>query len=231
MSWLQAKWHRMSELLYSLALMFVLVACAYTDSLASRLILAVGATIYPSYIMIRGDLSETLCNLSDCRSSPQLSDRLGAPGIYAQPSGHLLILRPTQQYELCNATNCITGSWFERKIPPSNDPYPVYPEMRKTIILKNIFKTPLGLQLEFDQAYDLYNRANEPRTAKTLLEFRSSDFYTDAMVGERMGRQVGTQFDMISGVGYRYDDYTMLGLYYGYRKYDRDNVIVKFASF
>lgn len=231
MNWPQLRLPRISEWLYSIAFIYTLLVYSPPFSIVSNIVYFIGGVIYQPYLFISNDLFEFLCRLSQCRAPPKLSDELGATGMYVQPSGHILILRPSKQYELCNATDCVTGAWLERKIPPSDDPDTVYPEMRTNIILKNIFKSPAGLQLALDQAYDQFNNPNMPRTAKYLREFKSSYEYTQAMVITRAGGQSGTQPDMISGIGYRYDDYTMPGLNFGFNRYYRDNVIVKFASF
>jgi hypothetical protein len=91
-------------------------------------------------------------------------DPVGVPGIYTDTSGYVIFIRTDGQYRLCDMQDCIDGKWkyqtdkvitlAEKRALQAAEPS-TYINMKpysRQILLIDIYKTKLGLRMEYDVA-------------------------------------------------------------------------------
>jgi hypothetical protein len=91
-------------------------------------------------------------------------DPVGVPGIYTDTSGYVIFIRTDGKYRLCDMQDCIDGKWkyqtdkvitlAEKRALQAAEPS-TYINMNpysRQILLIDIYKTKLGLRMEYDVA-------------------------------------------------------------------------------
>lgn len=93
--------------------------------------------------------------LASCSKRPVFDDSVAVPGIYVEASGYVLFMRRDFIYRLCDAKECVEDKWdyTDYGEPVENlSPSAYLSTVRhsRSIVLKHLFKTKLGLKMDFD---------------------------------------------------------------------------------
>jgi hypothetical protein len=173
--------------------------------------------------------------LASC-GQPRLDfdDPVGVPGIYTDTSGYVIFIRTDGKYRLCDMQDCIDGKWkyqtdkvitvAEKRALQAAEPsrYVDMNPYSRQILLIDIYKTKLGLRMEYDVA--ARQQKNDGGTVDPEVVMK---LYKEYIVHLRMINDPSERFSLSTKV--RHCAVLILApcLGFGYR----DNGFRKVASF